>query len=236
MAEKENKPVEVKGVSPRGVFKYPHLIEPDYGTDEHPIEEGEYNVWLVVDQDVADKFLAKLQPAIDSALEIGEEGFAKLKPAQRKKLGELTVNEVGQPIYDPETEEPTGKYEFRFKTKASGVTPKGKAWTRKMTIFDASRTPIKKCEAIWGGSEGKLSYVARPYFIAGQGMCGVSLYLEAVQLLELVAAGQRTAEGYGFDDEEGYTAEEAGSEFDDSDDYDTAEADTGDDEGDSEDF
>lgn len=214
MAEKENKIVEVKGVSPRGIFKFPHLLEPDFGSDEHPNEDGEFNTWLVVDQAVADKFIEKLQPAMDCALEMGEEGFAKLKPAQRKKLGALSVNEIGQEVFDRETEEPTGQYEFRFKTKFSGVTFKGKPWKRSPPLLiDAKRKPLK-LDAVWGGTQGKISYRAKPYFIAGQGVAGVSLYLEAAQILELVAAGQRSASDYGFEEEEGYEAEaQAGDEF-----------------------
>lgn len=228
MAE-ENKPVEVKGTSPKGVFKYPHLIEPDYGTKEFPKKEGEYNSRLVLDKAGTEAFLKQLKPVIDYAAEQGAKDFAELKLAVRKKLGELTINDVAEELYDPDTEEPTGMYEFRFKTKASGVS-KGKKWTRTMPLFDAKGNPIKKIDAVWGGTEGKLSYVARYYFVNGSGVAGVTLYLEAAQIINLVAAGQRDAGGYGFEEEEGYEADNSEAPFDEEEgSYEGDEDDAGDD-------
>lgn len=51
-----------------------------------------------------------------------------------------------------------------------------------------------------------MAYTAEPFFVAALG-AGVSLRLQAVQIIELVQGGERTAASYGFEDEEGYTAE-----------------------------
>ena len=66
MAEQQ-KPVELKGTSPKGRFRYPYLVTPDFGTDEHPIKSGQYAVRLVVDEATAEAFTKKLQPVIDYA-------------------------------------------------------------------------------------------------------------------------------------------------------------------------
>lgn len=191
-----------KGTSPRGVFSWPKLIEPDYGSKEHPDPDGSYKVQLILSNEQAHKLIKQLQPEFDKAIEAGREAFAKLPVANRKKLGDLKVADFYTEVYDKETEEPTGDYIFKFKTKASGIKD-GKKWERKVPLFDAKGTPVKNIKAIWGGTEGKVSFSASPYFVAGQGTAGLSLRLEAVQILKLSAGGARSASEFGFGEEDG---------------------------------
>jgi hypothetical protein len=93
--------------------------------------------------------------------------------------------------------------EFKFKCKAGGTTKAGKPWARTVAIFDAKGKPAKNIKEIWGGTEGKVSFTASPYFVAATGTVGLSLRLEAVQILKLVAGSSRDAAGYGFGEEEG---------------------------------
>jgi hypothetical protein len=190
--------------SPKGVFRYPALDKPDYGNEQFPKPNGEYKVQLVVSPDVADELLKKIQPLFDQAVTEGEELFAKLPIASRKKLGELTVNDLVSVIYDKETEEPTGEVFFKFSTAASGVNAKKEKWTRKIALFDAKGKPIAKAPAIWGGTVGKVSFEAAPYFVPGTGTAGLKLYLTAAQIIDLVAGGSRGASEFGFGEEEGY--------------------------------
>ncbi len=210
-------PVVVKGVSPKGTFRYPHLTEPDMGSKEYPDPDGSFNVRLVVSESVKDAFLAKLQPSIDYAMAQADADFSAMKPAARKKIGEVSWNDVATPIYDEETEEETGDYEFRFKTKASGKRKNGKRWERKLPLFDAKGTPIKKIDAIWGGTTGKCSFTAQYYFVNGSGAAGITLYLEAAQIIDLVAGGDRDAEGFGFGEEDGYEADNSSAPFEEED-------------------
>lgn len=192
-------------VSPKGIFKYPALTSPDYGNDSFPKPDGEYKVTLILDQKDADKLVEKLQPLYDEAMEAAEEEFGKMKVASRKKLGEVKPNDLFTEVYDPETEEPTGQVEFKFSMKASGVAKKtGKKWERKPALFDAKGNPMKKIAAIWGGTIGKVSFTTSPYFIPGTAAAGLKLQLEAAQIIELVAGGQRNASGYGFEEEDGF--------------------------------
>lgn len=203
-----------KGTTPKGVFKYPKLVEPDYGTKDYPDPDGSYKVTLVLPKDQAQKLIDQLQPEFDKAVEAGREAFAKLPVANRKKLGDLKVADFYTEVYDKETEEPTGDIEFKFKTKASGTTKEGKAWERKVPLFDAKGVPAKNIKAIWGGTEGKVSFSATPYFVAGQGTAGLTLRLEAVQILKLSAGGARSASEFGFGQEEGdFDATEASHGF-----------------------
>lgn len=223
MAKQNDKPQVIKGVSPKGRFKYPHLIEPDYGTTEYPKDPAEYNVRLLLDEAGAEAFRSNYQSVFDQAVEDGQAEFNKLPVASRKKLKELTVNEYLQEIYDDATEEPTGEYEVRFKTTAEGVNKKtGKPWKKKLAIFDAKGKPFKP-EAIWGGTVGKISFSAKPYFIAAQGACGLTFYLDAVQVIELNAGGAKDAAGYGFGEEEGFEADETGYGFSEEEGYEAGE-------------
>lgn len=190
--------------SPKGIFRYPSLNKPDYGNEECPKPKGEFKVQLVMSRDEAEEFIAKLQPIFDEAVREGEEKFAKLPVAQRKKLKEMTVNDLYNEIFDKESEEPTGEVFFKFGTAASGENTKGEKWTRKIPLFDAKGKPLNKPPAIWGGTVGKVSFEAAPYFVTGTGTAGLKLYLIAAQVIDLVSQGSRDAAGYGFGAEDGF--------------------------------
>ncbi len=230
---KDTKPKPVSVTSPRGVFVFPKLSEPDYGTKEYPKPDGEYSVKLrlKVDDPATEAFIKKLQPHYDAAIAEAEAEFKKLKVETRKKLGEVKPNELYTTLYDQETEEPTGEIEFKFKMTASGETKKGpragKKWTRKPDLFDARMKPIPAGVNIWGGSQGKVSALLSPYFIPGTAAAGLSLKLAGVQVIELVSNGSRSASSYGFEEEDGYeTSEEDVQDRDTSDDGDTSSDDS----------
>lgn len=229
MAKQDNKPQMIKGVTPKGRFKYPNVVDPDYGTDEFPKEHGEYNLRLILSAKEAEAFRTKFQKVFDDAVAQGEDAFAKMPVATRKKLKEVTTNEYLQEIYDDQTEEPTGDYEVRFKTSASGVNKQGKTWEKKLPIFDAKGKPFTP-KAVWGGTVGKVSFTAKPYFIAATATAGLSFYLDAVQIIELVEGGSRGADGFGFGEEEGFEADETGYGFDEEEGYEADEADEADEE------
>lgn len=202
------KPKNPEFVSPRGTFRYPKLTEPDYGTDEFPKPDGEYSVRLILSQADAQPMLDKLQPMLDAAIADAEAKFKELPVASRKKLKAVTVNELFQEEYDQDTEEATGNFIFKFAMKASGVTKDKKPWSRKPVIFDAKGKKLVNPPPVWGGTEGKVAFEVRPYFITGTGAAGLKLGLNAAQIIELVSGGGRDAEGYGFGEEDGFAADD----------------------------
>lgn len=210
MTNKNQKPTRIKLVSPKATFRYPKLNEPDYGTDQYPIEGGAYSVQLVLPAEEAKVLIDKLQPIYDEAIAEGQVKFDNLPIAQRKKHGSMKEQTFYTEEYDKETEEPTGNVVFKFKMKASGKDKKtGKPWSRKPTIFDASGKPMINPPSIWGGTTGKVSFEVGPYFVQGQVMAGISLSLNAVQIIELRSGGGGNAGDYGFGAEEGYEYSEA---------------------------
>jgi len=194
--------------TPAGTLKWPKLTSIDYGTKEFPDKEGTYNTKLVLSWDDAVPLIEQLEVFLDEARSIAREEYPNLKVDLRKKLEKK--NDDGwflwplyTEVFDAKTEEPTGDVEFSFKMKASGKKRDGGRWSRFPALFDAKGQTFPKGVDIWGGTTAKVAFQPRPYFISGSGQAGVSLSLEAVQVLELVAGGTRSAEQYGFGEEEG---------------------------------
>jgi hypothetical protein len=200
--------------SPKGVFQFPRLNEADTKFKS----EGEYSVKLILSKDAASPLIAKLDPLHEKAVEKGEEEFAKLKPAQRAKLKQVTANDYYTEEYDSD-EKPTGNLLFNFKMTASGTSKKtGKEWKRRPALFDAKGAKLGKYDAngkeivkapsIWSGTVGKINFEVTPYFNAAAGAAGISLRLQAAQVIELRSGGQKSAAEYGFGEEEGYSMED----------------------------
>lgn len=190
--------------SPRGVFVWPALSKPSYGSEDYPKPDGEYKVTLRLPANDAAGLRASLSEVLAEAEAEAEQKFAALPVAQRKKLGGITKAEVGQDEYDRDTEEPTGNVLIKFSMKASGESkkngvPTGSRWTRKPALFDSQGHPITKPLDVWGGTEGKVSFEAVPYFVAATGVWGISLRLQAAQILVLREGGQQQDAGaFGF--------------------------------------
>ena len=95
----------------------------------------------------------------------------------------------------------TGQICVKFNMKALIRKKNGEEFEQKPGIVDAKKKPIKA--NVGGGSVIKVAFEPVPYYNAAAGS-GVSLRLKAVQVLDLVEYG---GGDYGFDEEEGYTAE-----------------------------
>lgn len=194
-------------LTPKGELLFAHIVEPDYGTRDYPDEEGSFTLTLRLDGGDSEALLAKLHDDIEEAREQTKEGFAGLSVATRKKLGKPEFVLPGTTEYDRETEEPTGCTLFRFKTKAFYTNRAGEKRARHVPVFDSMARPVTLAEEPGNGSLARVSFTAVPYFVEGQGKGGLTLYLNAVQILKLNAAGARSAADYGFAADE---AEEGG--------------------------
>lgn len=127
-------------------------------------------------------------------------------PKNKKKQAEVPENSPYTDAVDDNGDE-TGEIEFNFGANASGKNKKtGKTWTRTIKLWDSKKKEFKG--AVWSGSKIKVAYTIGTYFINAKVGYGVKLYLESVQIIELVQGGNRSADGYGFGEEEGFEAEE----------------------------
>lgn len=200
MSEKK-KPTRI--TTRAGEFIWPRLFEPDTKYDP----AGLFSVKFKADAAEASRLMKLLEADYEAALEQGREKFAELPVASRKKLKALTEAPIATPVYD-DNEEETGEYLFNFKMKHEVTSKKsGETFKKYPAVFDAKGRPIKKAE-VGSGTVGKVTFEAAPYFNASAGQAGLSLRLSAVQIIDLVAYGQRSASAYGFEEEDGYTHDE----------------------------
>lgn len=192
--------------SPKGTFKFPSLSKPDFGNEKFPKPDGEFKTALVCPLDAdTQAFIAKLTPEYDAAIAAGKVDFAALALPIRKKLGAVKEQMFYEVEYDPETEAETGNVIFKFKTKYKIADKKDQSIRHnKIGLFDAKGKPLAAGTLIYGGTIGKIAFQTSGYFVAGQGMAGLSLRLSAAQVIELVGPGNRSASSFGFGEEDGY--------------------------------
>lgn len=197
--------------TPIGTAVFPHLHAPDTKFDK----DGHWKTGLRTDDE---EFIAMLDELHEASHQLFlEEAMSKAKgsKAARKKKAEKKIQK-GPPPYkeelDDETGEETGFYLVGdFKMKVAGTRDDGSRWNRKPIMFDSVKQPLKVGLKIGGGSRIRLAFKPNPYWMSGRGT-GVSLRLEAVQLIELETWGGRDADDFGFGEAEGFTAEDADDE------------------------
>ena len=119
--------------------------------------------------------------------------------AAKAKRKSITKNEPYLPELDAEGNE-TGNTIFKFKMNAQAEI-KGETKFFKPSLFDAKGVPITKNINVYGGSTIKVNFSPTPYYNDANALAGVSLRLNAVQVLKLVTGGY-TAASCGFGVEE----------------------------------
>ncbi len=198
---KNDKPKRTRYTSPKGEALFASVVNVDYGTEQYPNPKGGYKLTLALESAAADKLRGMLVEEIDMARNIAEDKFRELKPATRKKLGNMTFNELGVEEYDKD-DQPTGRILFRFKTSAFYEKRDGTKMQRKVPLFDSMMQPVLLKEEPGNGSLVRVAFTCAPYFVEGQGAGGLSLYLDAVQIIKLNLFGGRSASDYGFGEED----------------------------------
>lgn len=191
--------------SSAGIAVYPRVSgEPDTQFDP----EGTYSI--KVRHTATDEKAIALKAEIDARMkatlaEAKKEYPTKVAEAKAKKAKPPKAPELASPPYF--VDEESGDITFTFKMKASGVSKKtNKPWSRKPALFDAKGTPITGDIRLGGGSEVKVSFEPSDFYKPLTG-AGVSLRLNAVQVIKLVEWSGGTASSYGFTEEEGFEAD-----------------------------
>jgi hypothetical protein len=188
--------------TPKGKSLWAHLITPD-----DKFNKLEYKTTLLFDPDT-DEFKAFAQK-IDGFMEEAE-GIAK-KASKGKKIVRKDWYEPHMIADSDENYVDSGLVAVKF--KAGAIT--AKQTKRVLSFFDAKGKPIEDTSGlqIWNGSELKLMAHPSPYHAPGFGnIYGVTLYIEKVQIIELVSGGADSD----FEDEGGsFTSDDlVGSRFD----------------------
>ena len=192
--------------TPRGVFVYPHLTEPD---TKFVKPDGEYHTKFALPdgKKPTKKFCADLTRVLEAYIEENPDELTKAK------LKKATTADIFEDELDDEGEE-TGRVIFKFKLKAKVIT-KSKSWDQKPRLFDSSAKPITDDPNIWTGSEGKVNVEVFPYYMESTKQFGLSLRCVGAQILKLVEGSSGPSAGdMGFGEEDdGYVANDSG--FDD---------------------
>lgn len=180
-------------VTPAGIAQYPKLNAPDTKF----VAEGVYTTKLELSGEAAQELSAFLDTKYQEAI------------AEAKK------NNPGKKVKEadaPYSWNDSGTLTVNFKMKASGVTKDGKAWNRKPALFDAKGKPLDVGTNVGGGSTIIVNYTPSPFYTAMIG-AGLSMRLEAVQVIDLKEGGGQSADKFGFTEQDGFSAEETTNPF-----------------------
>lgn len=193
------------------VAKWVTLGKPD--TKFKP--EGEYRVTATVPKESAEAaaLVKKIDAEYDNAIAAIKQELLGDPKRKAKAKGMKVADKPYKVETDAEGNE-TGNLLFTFKAKASGEavdrkTGEKRIWKFKPAMFDSKGTPIPEGTTPYGGTKLRVAYQCKPFFTDMVG-AGLSLSLQAVQILDLRTGGGRDAAAFGFEEEEGYTAEAAG--------------------------
>jgi hypothetical protein len=202
-------------LTPKGRFRFPALNKPDEYKGEL-----KYKSDLVVgpDDPGVREFIERLEAIRDAEVEkVKQELIDAGKPGLAKKV---TTRDVFAMETDKAGEE-TGNILFHTKMKAEVKDKKtGQLKQLKPSLFDAKGRPITNPPEIWGGTVGRFGVVPRGSKRPADGAIGVTLYLDAVFIIDLKTGGSRDASYYGFTPEEdGYEYSGSGGGDEDNDDF-----------------
>lgn len=203
--------------TPKGDALFPFLCTPDTRFNE----DGVYQVGLIVDEEAAQPLCKKLDAMLKDSKQKALKG---LKPAKKKSFD---VNPVYAPEYD-EDENETGNIIFKFSSYATYKDKRtGEIKEISPTLFDAKGKVIKKKINVGNGSVIRVNFSPKAYYMASTNRAGVKLYLNAVQIIELVEYGA-SAEAMGFGEEDGFDVDDIDDSGFDADDVGDADDGSGD--------
>lgn len=172
MAEQKEK--KERKLTPIGEAKWAHLNEP-----KKPFKDKgdpKYQIDVVFDPN---------DPEWKIWVEHVINAIKELPQQINKKTGEKILKQSPIKRELNQVEEPTGRYYVTFKTSDK----------YKPAIFDRYGKLLEDVN-IGNGSKVRVAYIENEYEAFGG---GINFYFNAVQVLELIEYGKRSAVGYGFD-------------------------------------
>jgi hypothetical protein len=154
--------------------------------------DGDFSISLVVSEIEAAEMCEYLEG-------VGDEQFQAQVKRDPKMKNTLSTRHSFDTEYD-ENGDPTGNLVFKFKAKAR--TKDG--MNRKIMVVDAKRKPMNDLGIeIGNGSQVKVAFNPIANYVAAQKTIYVTLYLSAIQVIEL---NEYSPSNSPFDEEDGYIA------------------------------
>jgi hypothetical protein len=193
--------------TPKGKAVYPWLTVPDTKFKA----DGEYKIDLILTPEEADDIIKQLDAMVDEQYAKTTKG---MKPAQIERVfkhypykDEVVTDEEGE-----ETE--TGNLQFAFRSNAFFMNKKtNEKVDLKPKLADGQGNWIKTKVRVGTGSLVKVNFTPKTWEMDGKMLIekkqqkiktvGVKMYINAVQIIELVEFGGASAEEMGFGAEEG---------------------------------
>lgn len=155
-------------------------------------QEGDFSISLVVSEIEAAEMCEYLEG-------VGNEQFQAQVKRDPKMKNALSTRHSFDTEYD-DNGDPTGNLVFKFKAKAR--TKEG--LKRRVMVVDAKRKPMDKLGIeIGNGSQVNIAFNPTANYVAAQKTIYVTLYLSAVQVIELK---EYTPSNSPFEEEDGYIA------------------------------
>lgn len=186
----------------RGRAIWPHTHAPD---KKFKKEYGEFRIKVAADEAGAQEHVARIEDAIKAEFAEAKKRFSEDAKNKGKTFEKQKGGKLADRAYSEGEGDDAGTVIFNIKSPAGGKRQDGTEWTRQIAVFDAKRAPLPAGTRVGGGSDVKVAYSLNP-FATAIGV-GVSLRLEAVQVLELKTF-ERDAKSFGFDEEEGFAVNE----------------------------
>ena len=170
---------ELKFVTPLGVAVYPSLNRPDTKYNDLGIYKADVSVPI-----------AEAKPLMDRLSVVFKEYTGKEPNKTENTMFKVEDND--------------GKSTVLFKLRIKNrMTKTGDLWDRKPKIFDSELTPISVNPRGGRGMRGSLE----TYAWDAEGKKGIGLEPMAVKIVKLVSGEDTDGKSFGFDAEDGFTAD-----------------------------
>lgn len=178
--------------TPKGIAVYPRLKSPDTKYDDN----GVYKADLKMPLETA-------KPLIDKLTKMFKDHTGRSHPKNPERDNRKAFYYMELDDNDDET----GNVVFKLRVK-NKITKKGDLWDRRPAQFDARGKAIVNPLNVGGGTEMRVSFEV--YLWSNPDGKGMSLQPEAVQIIELVefTGNNKSADNYGFGEEDGFSADD----------------------------
>ena len=182
--------------TPRGKAMWAKVITPDTKW----VADGEYSINLIFD--ASDDEVKELCADLEEMVEEKRKAEAEANPNAYKKLPDgLPLSAQPYKEVEDDNGNETGEIQMKFKMKAKIQLKDGSVYEPKPVVVDSKAQPIKDPDfRIGNGSICRIQFDASPYCMPSTKTAGVSLRLNAVQVLSLVEYGGNSD----FEEEEGF--------------------------------
>lgn len=209
MAQGKSLTPRPKFVTPKGVLVFPCYVSSPDAT------YGGFSAYARIDGEAGKEFLEKLERQWSEWLDSLKSGKKKVK-AKDQNTPWLTNEtkpweDIGKVALDYIETLKDGEVVVKTKLKESYELRDGTVVTQQPSLFDAGGKPITDDNRpqVGSGTVARISGQINCWFNAGSG-AGMTLWCEAVQIIELCEfSGRPTdAEGFGFVEESGFATEE----------------------------